>query len=240
MGAQKTNKNAAPPAGVSAFTLLPDATLSDYTQAAAHYIREASRLTPSEAKTAQLSLSKGLSGVVSSDLQKTDVPFKGLYAGEREIGGGLRTVKADVSEMSMKHGVTVAVEIKPVHLAVGRALWNRVGDIRTFALNVHLKFPFAVVGGILTIPTSERKSSGRDNEWKSTVCGIQKAVKKFAASGERRNETDAAHLLESVAIVVFDVETGELRTDLPGETSEVAWDNYIKKLAAVYDLRFND
>ncbi len=69
------------------------------------------------------------------------------------IGGGLRNAKADVSEASETDGLKLAIEIKPVHLAVGRAIWNRFGDVRTFAVNVHLKFPFAVVGGILTLPT---------------------------------------------------------------------------------------
>jgi len=44
-------------------------------------------------------------------------------------------------------GLRLAVEIKPVNLAVGRALWNRCGDILAFAVNLYLKFPFAVVRG---------------------------------------------------------------------------------------------
>lgn len=215
-------------------------TVGDYTAASAEYVRAASDLSASEAKTAQLALSKGLSRVLTSDLQSTGVPFMDLYAGEREVGGGLRNVKADVSEMTMRDGLTLAVEIKPVHLAVGRAIWNRVGDIRTFALNIHLKFPFAVVGGVLTIPTSERKTSGSDLEWKSTIPAVQKAIKKFTGSGERRNEHDATHLLEGAAVVVFDIETGECCQDLPGVDSELGWDRYVERLASVYDLRFND
>jgi hypothetical protein len=33
------------------------------------------------------------------------------FAGERDVGGGLRTVKADVSEMSVTDGLRLAVEI---------------------------------------------------------------------------------------------------------------------------------
>ena len=42
--------------------------------------------------------------------------------------------KADVSEVSETDGLKLAIEIKPVHLAVGRAIWNRFGDVRTFAV----------------------------------------------------------------------------------------------------------
>jgi hypothetical protein len=215
-------------------------TLADYVAASAEYIRGASQLTSSAAKTAQLALSKGLSNVMANDLCATGVPFTDLRPGEREVGGGLRAAKADVSEMTPRDGLTVGVEIKPVHLAVGRAIWNRMGDIRAFALNVHLKFPFAVVGGVLTVPTSERKTSGNDSEWKSTLPAVQKAIKKFSAAGERRSEYDAPHLLEATAVVVFDVDSGLVRDDLPGETSPLSWGTYIDQLAAVYDLRFND
>lgn len=82
--------------------------------------------------------------------------------------------------MTARNGLTLAVEIKPVHLAVGRAIWNRFGDIRTFAVNIHLKFPFAVIGGIMTLPTEERLVSGNDLNWKPTTTLIARAADRFA------------------------------------------------------------
>ena len=111
-------------------------------------------------------------------------------------------MKADVSEITETDGLKLAVEIKPVHLAVGRAVWNRFGDIRTFAVNVHLKFPFAVVGGILTLPTTERVRSGNDDDWKSTTHLIERAVGRFTRAGGRQTEGDAPHLLEGIAVCV--------------------------------------
>ena len=78
-----------------------------------------------------------------------------LVTQEQKVAGGLRTANADVSESHRLDGLRLAVELKPINLAVGRAIWNRFGDIRTFAVNIHLKFPFAVVGGVLVIPTYE-------------------------------------------------------------------------------------
>jgi hypothetical protein len=108
------------------------------------------------------------------------------------VSGALRAAKADVSEMHRLDGLRLAVELKPVNLAVGRAIWNRFGDIRTFAVNIHLKFPFAVVGGVLVVPTSEESAGGR----KSTKHLISRAVNRLVRAGGRRTEGDAPHLLE--------------------------------------------
>ena len=168
--------------------------IDDYCKAAAEYIRIASNLGSNSGKAAQIRLSHALAAVTLRDLRQAGAGIIDAVSAEREVGGGLRSVKADVSEVSETDGWKLAIEIKPVHLAIGRALWNRFGDVRTFAVNIHLKFPFAVVGGILTLPTSERRRSGHDAEWKSTIHLITRAVSRFARAGGRRTEGDAAHL----------------------------------------------
>lgn len=161
-------------------------------------------------------------------------------AGERKVGGGLRTVNADLSEVAELDGVRLAVEIKPVHLAVGRAVWNRFGDIRTFAVNVHLKFPFAIVGGILTLPTTERMKSGDDEHWKSTTHLVERAVGRFMRAGGRETEGDALHLLEGIAVVAFDRETGVMDPELPPVGCGPRWNELIEQIAAAYDARFGE
>ena len=147
-------------------------------------------------------------------------------------------MKADVSEITETDGLKLAVEIKPVHLAVGRAVWNRFGDIRTFAVNIHLKFPFAVVGGILTLPTTERVRSGRDEGWKPTTHLIERAIGRFQRAGGRRTEGDASHLLEGIGVVAFDRESGEVDPDLPAVGSGLRWQAFIDHMAETYEARF--
>ena len=147
-------------------------------------------------------------------------------------------MKADVSEITETDGLKLAVEIKPVHLAVGRAVWNRFGDIRTFAVNLHLKFPFAVVGGILTLPTTERLQSGRDDGWKSTTHLIERAIGRFQRAGGRQTEGDASHLLEGIGIVVFDRESGEVNLECPAVGSGLRWQEFINQMAETYEARF--
>ena len=206
--------------------------------ASAQYIREATTVGSNTSKAAQLRLSNGLSRALVADLRAAGLSLDDAVAGERTVGGGLRSVKADVSEITETDGLKLAVEIKPVHLAVGRAIWNRFGDIRTFAVNVHLKFPFAVVGGVLTLPTTERSKSGSDEDWKSTTHLIERAVGRFIRAGGRRTEGDASHLIEGIAVVVFDRRTGLLEPGLPPIGSGLRWPEFINTIHDTYDARF--
>jgi hypothetical protein len=215
-------------------------TIASYCAASAEYINSASVIGQAKSKAAQIRLSNALAVVTVADLERQGLDLSRAFADEREVGGGLRSVKADVSEMSVTDGLRLAVEIKPVHLAVGRAIWNRFGDVRTFAVNIHLKFPFAVVGGILTLPTTERIRSGVDTDWKSTTHLVSRAVGRFVRAGGRRTEGDASHLLEGIAVVAFDRETGAIEPALPPVGSGLRWEEFITTMADAYQSRFGE
>ena len=161
------------------------------------------------------------------------------------MAGALRTANADLSEPHPLDGLRLAIEIKPINLAVGRAIWNRFGDIRTFAVNIHLKFPFAVVGGILVIPTFEwgeaRDDSGMKAEVrKPTLHLIERAIERLDRAGGRRSEADSPHLLEAIAVIVYDPDIRRLREDIPPPGSGLRWEEFIAELAASYRARFED
>jgi hypothetical protein len=206
---------------------------------------------PSKGKVAQIRLSAALGRALLHDLRvRIDVmnrgrpnkeriiAFKSAFAGERKVGGGLRAVNADLSEMTAENGLTLAVEIKPVHLALGRAIWNRFGDIRSFAVNIHLKFPFAIVGAVTTYPTEERVASGRDDRWKSTEHLIARAVGRFRKVGTRDREDQAPYLLEGTCVVVFDHKSGDIHPSLPPPGEGLRWDEFVDRLVDQYVLRF--
>lgn len=225
---------------VDGLTGLARPTIDDYCAAAGEYIRQATVAGGPAGKAAQIRLSQGLAAVTLADLRARVGPMADAVAGERDVGGGLRTVQADVSEMTRTDGLTLAIEIKPVHLAVGRAIWNRFGDVRTFAVNIHLKFPFAVVGGIMTLPTRERVRSGDDSQWKSTTHLVERAVTRFVRAGGRETEGDAPHLLEGIGVVVFDEATGRLDPDIPPPGCGLRWGEFVDRLAVSYTARFGD
>jgi hypothetical protein len=130
--------------------------IQDYVIGVSAYVRYSNTLAAGPKKAAQIRLSNALARSLADDLTANLSQLKGkLVTEEQKVAGGLRTANADVSESHGLDGLRLAVELKPINLAVGRAIWNRFGDIRTFAVNIHLKFPFAVVGGVLVIPTYE-------------------------------------------------------------------------------------
>jgi hypothetical protein len=232
----KQQKKLAEPTGlrsVDRLANLPKPSLNDYLGGVSEYVREQDKLESGPKKAAQVRLSLALGKALLAALQERLPAIMG-EAGERHVAGGLRVVKADVSEFHDLDGLRLAIEIKPVNLAVGRAIWNRFGDIRTFAVNLHLKFPFAVVGGVLVIPTYEDK----DGDRKPTTHLIRRAIGRLVRAGGRRTEGDAPHLLEGIAVVVYDPATGKLSPDLPPKESKLRWDDFIAQLATVYDSRF--
>jgi hypothetical protein len=141
-------------ASIDALSVNTGPDLQDYINAVAEYVRQSGNLTAEDSKAAQISLSAGLGRCLREALTAAN-PRMQPQAGEVTVAGALRTARADVSDSHQLDGLRLAVEIKPVNLAVGRAIWNRFGDVRAFAVNIHLKFPFAVVGGVLALPTWE-------------------------------------------------------------------------------------
>lgn len=149
------------PTGIEAIDRLaglPQCRIADYVAAVSAYVRDSADLAPGPKKAAQIRLSNGLARAFEADL-KEHLPNITVHVGEKKVSGALRTVNADVSEMHELDGLRLAVELKPVNLAVGRAIWNRFGDLRTFAVNLHLKFPFAVIGGVLVVPIYEQTNT---------------------------------------------------------------------------------
>lgn len=212
-------------------------TLNDYITAASEYVRLSSGLNASQKKTAQIRLSAGLGKVLVEELRSRSPRIR-AEAGERNVSGALRVAQADVTELHPLDGLRLAIEIKPVNLAVGRAIWNRFGDIRMFAVNLHLKFPFAVLGGVLAMPTYEESGTGDHVTRRQTVPLITRAVNRLSRAGGRRTEAEAPHLLEAVAVLVYDPDTASIDPAVPPPGSGLRWDEFIVILATAYDARF--
>jgi hypothetical protein len=263
---------------IDSLARLPDAecSIEMYIRAASEYVRRSGDLEAGPKKAGQIRLSNGLGRVLAVALKVKLPQLKNVVIGERKVSGALRTVNADVSEIHPTDGLRMAVELKPVNLAVGRAIWNRFGDIRTFAVNLHLKFPFCIVGGVLVIPTYERSDtreaiealkdeiteSGDEVEKpdepalsptavphtdprsnsgrKSTIHLIERAIARLVRAGGRKTEGDAPHLLEGIAVVVYDPDTGMMNREIPASGSGLRWEEFVDSLVAAYRGRFEE
>jgi hypothetical protein len=260
------SRREASPTGVEEIdrlAMLEPCLIADYVRGVSAYVRQQSTLSSGPKKASQIRLANALARALAYDLAKAEPSLAGrLVTEERKVAGGLRTANADVSESHVLDGLRLAVELKPINLAVGRALWNRFGDIRTFAVNIHLKFPFAVVGGVLVIPVWEETGTADANEAetaeatesaatddatptsasgpgrKSTVHLIERAIERLVRAGGRKSEAEAAHLLEGIAVVVYDPDTALLSPDLPKAGQGLRWEEFIAALAGAYRARF--
>lgn len=172
-----------------------EVSLQDYVTAASAYICKSSSLTDGQKKAAQIRLSRALARSIASSLAKRVPRLQGVKVLETRVAGGLRTVNADVSESDELDGLRLAIELKPVNLAVGRAIWNRFGDLRAFAVNIHLKFPFCVVGGVLTVPTQELVGTIAAAEAEEIEAQIEEGeIPVLSSSGQSATFSDAARL----------------------------------------------
>jgi hypothetical protein len=276
--AKPAKKKVLAPTGIASVDELIDlsdaeCTIDAYVRAASEYVRRSHELKLGPKKAAQIRLSNALGRALVADLKVRIPSLQDVVIGERKVSGALRSVNADVSEIHPTDGLRLAVELKPVNLAVGRAIWNRFGDIRTFAVNLHLKFPFCVVGGVLAIPTHEAIGSRKEIEeevadepslseqvdeasleivvpveaddsvpqtitHKSTIHLINRAVARLVRAGGRRTEGDAPHLLEGIAVVVYDPDAGTLHQELPAAGSGLRWSEFVDSIATTYQSRF--
>jgi hypothetical protein len=75
---------------------------------------------------------------------------------------------------------------------------------------------------------------------KSTTHLIEKAIARLIRAGGRKSEADAAHLLEGIAVVVYDPNTGALDPNLPKSGSGLRWEDCVSDLASAYQARFED
>jgi hypothetical protein len=253
---------------------LKPCTIQDYIAGASAYVRRQSTLAAGPKKASQIRLSNALARALAAEIESQLPQLAGrLVTEEQKVAGGLRTANADVSESHILDGLRLAVELKPINLAVGRAIWNRFGDIRTFAVNIHLKFPFAVVGGVLVIPTYEEIGTRAAIEAEEeeiaeteepdqsdreagkfgapdvvstparrirTIHLIERAIERLIRAGGRKSEAEAAHLLEGIAVVVYDPDTATMLSDLPKAGSGLRWEEFTRDLITAYRARFED
>lgn len=237
-------------------------TLDDYISASSAYVLDGRKLpvrrtdASESAKAAQAALSRVFGQVIADELYERHKGFiiqelgAGAFdpgpreraphvlspvAAETRVAGGLRTAQSDVTEAHELDGVRLAIELKPSYRAVGRAIWNRYGDVRAFAVNIHLKFPFAVVGGVQVLPTIDVEEDGTQTD---TSNYLNRAARRLSRIRSRETEADAGHLLEAFGLVVFDPRDGKLSGSIPGQDSPLHWDNFLSALVRSYDTRF--
>lgn len=69
---------------------------------------------------------------------------------------------------------------------------------------------------------------------------INRAVARLIRAGGRRTEADALHLLQGIAVLVYDPDSGSIDPQLPPIGSGLRWNEFIDALVAAYEARFEE
>jgi hypothetical protein len=75
---------------------------------------------------------------------------------------------------------------------------------------------------------------------RSTTHLIERAVERLIRAGGRKSEAEAPHLLEGIAVVVYDPDTGTIHPQLPKSGSGLRWEEFVHALVISYRARFED
>ncbi len=187
----------------------------------ATYRKESQAEIKSRAKQVGGSKAKAQSSVRHPSLSE-------IWVGEIRMAGGIKPQQLDIVLSSPQQGLALGLDVKGLNTRenAGKNFPNRIGDFIATSVNFHLKFPYAVMGGVLAVPGDA--TDVQLNRWVRTAEGL----------AERRSPADAAQLFEGFALLVFDCETLDLSPSWPAADSPVRYENFVKELAAAYERRF--
>jgi hypothetical protein len=68
---------------------------------------------------------------------------------------------------------------------------------------------------------------------------IVRLIKRLEKTRRRETEADPPHLLEAVAVIVYDPDTATIHPDLPRPGAGFRWDEFVSIMAETYDVRFD-
>ena len=147
--------------------------------------------------------------------------------GDVRVIGGVRPQNFDV--VYRPDGVRFAFDAKTLNgLDSVRKNWqNMVNDLSTEATTVHSRFPYAIVGFLVAIPSESLKGTQRT--------AIVETLERLA---RRVGVSDAVYMAEIIALVLWDPHTGEIDHDFPKRESILRIEKFSEKVESIYVNRY--
>ncbi len=103
-----------------------------------------------------------------------------------------------------------------------------VNDLATEATTVHSRFPSAVVGFVVAIPTPCLSAGARTNAIVGTLTRL----------GGRELVDEPAHRAEALSLLAWNPDTGGIDTDMPDPWSRLRIERFSEDLSQAYYDRF--
>lgn len=151
-----------------------------------------------------------------------------VEVGPVRIVGGVRPQNFDVGYRP--DGVRIAFDSKTLNddKSVGKNWQNMINDLATEATTVHSRFPSAVVGFVVAIPTPCLAPGSRTNALVGTLTRL----------GGRMLVDEPAHRSEAMSLVSWDPTTGQIDPSLPDPQSPLRIERFSDDLERAYHERF--
>ncbi|WP_231982273.1 hypothetical protein [Mycobacterium sp. E2327] len=151
-----------------------------------------------------------------------------VEVGPVRIVGGVRPQNFDVGYRP--DGVRVAFDSKTLNdnKSVGKNWQNMINDLATEATTVHSRFPSAVVGFIVAMPTPCLPPGARTNAIVGTLTRL----------GGRKLVDEPEHRAEAMSFISWDPATGLIDANLPDPKSPLRIERFSDDLGSAYYERF--
>jgi hypothetical protein len=151
---------------------------------------------------------------------------------EKQFPGGLGAKKVDVSFSNDTAGLLLGISIKSINFADGKTgnyrknLTNRRGDMMFEATTLHMRFPYAVLGGLILL--HEGALSDTTGKARTT---FQRTHYIYRTFNHRASHTDAPEKFEHLAIAIYrdDPVTVDIYP-LGDETHTISLDEFLDSL----------
>jgi hypothetical protein len=151
-----------------------------------------------------------------------------VEVGPVRVIGGIRPQNYDVGYRP--DGVRFVSDSKTLNdrKSVGKNFQNMVNDLGTEATTVHIRFPYAVVGFVVIIPTPCLQGQMRER--------FTRMLDRLVG---RSSPIDVPHKAEVVSLVLWDPTTGTVDATWPPAGSPLRIDRFSEQVQAAYHARYD-
>lgn len=147
--------------------------------------------------------------------------------GDTKVIGGVRSQNFDL--VYRPDGIRIAYDSKTLNDAGSiQKNWNNmINDLAAEATTVHTRFPYALVLFFIVIP----KDALKDNQAADIIRTLERM-------NERIGVQEESHKAESIALVIWDTDTGEIEKSVPEVNSSLRMEKFGNRVEDIYLSRY--
>ena len=147
--------------------------------------------------------------------------------GDTKVIGGVRSQNFDL--VYRPDGIRIAYDSKTLNdeKSIMKNWNNMINDLTAEATTVHTRFPYALVLFFIVIP----KAALKENQAADIIRTLERMNERIGVQEEN-------HKAESVALVIWDTETGEIDSLVPEADSSLRLEKFGDRVEDIYISRY--